>query len=66
MKGFHFTKYDSEAEGKSKFEQLLDIFMQLLTYTNGDVEEALRWMNELDKNMSLPMKSMAWVILLTN
>ena len=28
-------------EANRRFEQLLDIFMQLLTYTNGDVAEAL-------------------------
>ena len=27
--------------------------MQLLTYTNGDVSEALQWMNELDKQYEL-------------
>ena len=53
MKGFHFTKYDPLAQGKSKFDQLLDIFMQLLTYTNGDVAESLSWMNELDKQYQL-------------
>ena len=53
MKGFHFTKYDPSAEGKSKFEQLLDVFLQLLTYTNGDVSEALSWMNQLDKEYEM-------------
>ena len=27
--------------------------MQLLTYTNGDVGEAMQWMNELDKEYKL-------------
>ena len=53
MIGFHFTKYDPSREGKSKFDQLLDIFMQLLTYTSGDVGEALQWMNQLDKEYEL-------------
>src|SRR5215210_5028625 len=53
MKGFHFSKYDPNAEGKSKFDQLLDLFLQLLTYTNGDVAEALQWMNQLDKKYEL-------------
>lgn len=53
MKGFHFTKYDAEEGGKTKFEQLLDIFTQLLTYTNGDVGEAMSWMNQLDKEYEL-------------
>ena len=53
MIGHQFSKYDPKQEGKSKFEQLLDIFMQLLTYTNGDVPEALQWMNQLDKEYEL-------------
>ncbi|MGH2553609.1 MAG: vWA domain-containing protein [Chitinophagaceae bacterium] len=53
MKGFHFTKFDPDSNGKSKFEQLLDLFMQLLTYTSGDVAEAMQWMNELDKKYEL-------------
>ena len=53
MIGFHFEKYDPNQQGKSKFDQLLDIFMQLLTYTSGDVGEALQWMNQLDKEYEL-------------
>ena len=53
MNGFHFTRFDPDSEGKSKFDQLLDLFMQLLTYTNGEVQEALQWLNELDKKYEL-------------
>lgn len=53
MKGFHFSHFDPNENAKTKFEQLLDIFMQLLTYTNGDVDEALQWMNQLDKEYGL-------------
>jgi Ca-activated chloride channel homolog len=53
MRGFNFSKYDPRNEGKTKFEQLLDVFMQLLTYTNGDVSEAMSWMNQLDKEYEL-------------
>ncbi len=53
MKGYNFSKFDPGAEGKSAFEQLLDIFMQLLTHTNGDVSEALNWMNQLDKEYEM-------------
>lgn len=52
MKGFEFSQFIPDAQ-KSKFEQLLDIFMQLLPYTNGDAQEALQWMNELDKQFHL-------------
>ncbi|HMO63587.1 MAG TPA: VWA domain-containing protein [Ferruginibacter sp.] len=53
MKGFHFSKFNPNENGKSTFEQLLDLLMQLLTYTNGDISEALQWMNELDKQYNL-------------
>lgn len=53
MIGHHFKKFDPNEGGKSRFEQLLDMFMQLLTYTNGDLSEALSWMNELDKKFEL-------------
>jgi len=49
MIGHQFYSYIPEQNGKTKFEQLLDIFMQLLTYTSGDAAESLSWMNELDK-----------------
>lgn len=53
MIGHRFVQYDPNAQGKTRFEQMLDLFMQLLTYTNGDVAEALQWMNELDKKYQL-------------
>ena len=53
MTGHHFSKFDPNSEGKTKFEQLLDIFTQLLSYTNGDVSEALNWMNQLDKEYEM-------------
>jgi Ca-activated chloride channel homolog len=53
MKGFQFTGFDPNASGKTRFEQLLDLFMQLLTYTSGDVSEAMQWLNELDKKYEL-------------
>ncbi len=49
MIGNRFIQFNPNENSKSKFEQMLDIFMQLLTYTNGDATEALSWMNELDK-----------------
>jgi uncharacterized protein with von Willebrand factor type A (vWA) domain len=53
MRGFRFSKFDPNENGKSKFDQLLDLFMQLLTYTSGDVAEALDWMNQLDRQIDL-------------
>ncbi len=53
MLGHRFIQYNANEGNKSKFEQMLDLFTQLLTYTNGDASEALSWMNELDKKYQL-------------
>lgn len=53
MRGFNFSRFDPAENGKTKFDQLLDLFMQLLTYTSGDVAEALDWMNQLDRQYEL-------------
>src|ERR1700712_2815383 len=56
MVGHNFSKFDPSENSKSSFEKLLDAFMQLLTYTNGDVSEALSWLTELDKEYNLTNK----------
>ncbi|NNC95981.1 MAG: hypothetical protein HKN92_10490 [Chitinophagales bacterium] len=53
MRGYFFSKFIAESQFSSPFERLLDIFLQLLTYTSGDIAEALEWMNELDKGYKL-------------
>ena len=49
--GYIFTPY--EAPEQSPFEKLFDIFSELITHTSGDVDEALDWLNILDKEYSL-------------
>ena len=53
MKGYQFSLFDPNSEGKTSFEKLLDVFLQLLTYTNGDAGEALNWLTQLDKEYEL-------------
>jgi Ca-activated chloride channel homolog len=53
MIGHNFSKFDPNQNSKTSFEKLLDIFMQMLTYTSGDVAEALSWLTELDKEYNL-------------
>ena len=53
MMGYRFTGFDATGEGKSRFEKLLDLFTQILTYTSGDASEALDWMNQLDRKYQL-------------
>ena len=49
--GFRFTSF--EAPELSPFEKLFDVFQELITHTSGDVEEALNWLRELDKEYEL-------------
>ena len=51
MLGYRFSKYDPKHQ--EPFDKLFDIFKQLLTYTSGDVAEALSWLTELDKEYKL-------------
>jgi uncharacterized protein with von Willebrand factor type A (vWA) domain len=51
MIGYRFGKYFGEH--LSPFDKLFEIFKQLITYTSGDVWEALNWLTELDKQYEL-------------
>lgn len=53
MSGFLFTQYVPDKAFDSDFDRLLDLFTQMLTYTSGDVNEALSWLTELDKEHNL-------------
>ncbi|NNL02212.1 MAG: VWA domain-containing protein [Eudoraea sp.] len=50
-KGFRFLNY--EAPQLTPFEKLFEIFQELITHTSGDVDEALDWLRELDKEYEL-------------
>ena len=49
--GYIFTPF--EAHEQSTFDKLFDIFSELITHTSGDVDEAIEWLNILDKEYSL-------------
>ena len=53
MRGIQFTRFNPDENKKPPFQKLLDLFTQLLTYTSGDVSEALQWLTELDKEYNL-------------
>jgi uncharacterized protein with von Willebrand factor type A (vWA) domain len=52
--GYVFTPF--EAPNQSPFEKLFDVFSELITHTSGDVNEALDWLNILDKEYHLTTK----------
>ncbi|MCK5277691.1 MAG: hypothetical protein KAK04_04120 [Cyclobacteriaceae bacterium] len=54
MSGFRFLKYiPPKKANKSGFDNLHDIFKQLILMTSGDVSEALSWLTNLDKQYGL-------------
>lgn len=53
MIGNRFSDFIPDNSQKGDFENLLKIFLQLLTITSGDVSEALNWMNDIDRQYNL-------------
>lgn len=50
MVGYRFTEYiPPKTKEENTFDQLLKIFMELITITGGDVSESLSWLTNLDK-----------------
>lgn len=57
MLGWHFSKYISQEDGVSPFEQILKLFQEILVHTSGNIEEALAWLTEIDKEHKLTSDS---------
>lgn len=54
MIGYRFTEYIPEKiTEKGSFESLLDIFLQLMIITGGDISETINWLNNLDRKYNL-------------
>jgi uncharacterized protein with von Willebrand factor type A (vWA) domain len=53
MKGFVFSEYKPDNNGKTPFERLFNLFVELLHYTSGDATEALDWLTQLDRKHRL-------------
>lgn len=53
MIGLRFSEYIPNLSNNNKFEELLKLFLQLLTITSGDVAEALRILSQLDQEYGL-------------
>jgi len=53
MIGIRFTDFIPENIGNRNLEDLLKVFLQLLTIGSGDVAQALDWMNQIDQKYGL-------------
>lgn len=57
MLGYRFSKYAPPPQGQeSDFDRLLQVFMQLVLITSGNVQDALQWMTEVDRQHKLTNK----------
>jgi Ca-activated chloride channel homolog len=56
MVGFRITDYKPNNKEKSTFQQLFDLFKEMLVHTSGDVPEALSWLNEVDREYKITTK----------
>ena len=52
MEGFRFSRFEAEKD-QDPFQRLLKLFKEVLLHASGDVDEALNWMNELDRKYNL-------------
>ncbi len=53
MRSYIFHEWINQSENETPFDRLFNIFRELLTYTSGDVAEAIDWMNQLDREYQL-------------
>ncbi|MFT4761610.1 MAG: Ca-activated chloride channel family protein [Paraglaciecola sp.] len=52
MIGYRFSEFVPDDE-RSVFDQLLELFKEMLVYTSGDVSESLSWLTQVDKQYSI-------------
>jgi Ca-activated chloride channel homolog len=55
LKGFDFIKFTS-SKHKSAYENMMEVFIELLNYTSGDASEALNWLTQMDNQLKLSTK----------
>lgn len=49
MLGYRFSQFIPQEDNRTPFERLLELFMELMVFTSGDVDESLEWMRQLDQ-----------------
>jgi Ca-activated chloride channel homolog len=53
MVGFRFTEFRPDESRENSFDKLLNIFLQLINITSGDVAETMKLLNQLDMKYKL-------------
>lgn len=50
-KGFVFKRYEKPYQ--TPFDKLFEVFMELITHTSGDFDEAIDWLRQIDREYNL-------------
>lgn len=53
MLGYRFSAYIQGEDILPDFDRLFNLFREILVHTNGDVAEALDWMNQIDREHNI-------------
>jgi uncharacterized protein with von Willebrand factor type A (vWA) domain len=53
MIGVRFEQFLPKPDDRSTFEKLLELFMEIMVHTSGDVEETFRWMEMIDQEHNI-------------
>ncbi|MBK9270007.1 MAG: hypothetical protein IPM48_00270 [Saprospiraceae bacterium] len=56
MPGVIFSAFNKDKDLRSVFEKLLEIFLEILVHTSGDVEEAFDWLEQIDREHRITTK----------
>jgi Ca-activated chloride channel family protein len=53
LKGWRFSLGHSDESGQSPFDQLYSFFQELILHASGDVDEALSWLTQIDREFEV-------------
>ena len=49
MAGYRFEKYITPDDDRTPFQKLLELFLEIMVHTSGDIEETFSWMKIVDE-----------------
>lgn len=53
MAGIRFSQFIPKDDHQTPFEKLLELFLEIMVYTSGDIEETFDWMKQIDEKHHL-------------
>jgi len=53
MQGYRFSKYVTPNDTRTPFQKILEVFLEIIVHTSGDLEETFKWLEIIDKEHKL-------------